>query len=293
MLVPLPVASPTGTMDTRDPPDEPEPPPAGFGHVQPGDEQRSSDTAGLRAALDEVESLTAAQRLQRLAENDIVLRLQLTSFDPATDDWRELAGALIEYGYPIFMAWTVTGSVRGMAARHGGSGVWGIAKLPEMLKLPSEQAHDLVMDLLEVAVNRFRTRTLLASRWSAIGGASLTTFFIGRCLMELPDVYEQWNRKQLRTFGLRPDGAEIDDNRPGSNPAGLALTGVTIDAVFDGGPHTDDEVRAMFELQQLGFTLTEIADMLTSAGHPHTEGKVRTRMSRARADATRRLASNE
>ncbi|HMR94841.1 MAG TPA: hypothetical protein PKE05_04845 [Microthrixaceae bacterium] len=273
-------------MDTPDLPAEARSSADGRRRVQPGE----FDSDFLRRELDKVESLSAAQKVQRLAENDIILTLQLQQFSTETDEWRELAAALLEYGYAVFLAWTVTGQVRGMAARHGRGGVWGIERLPERLRLPEDQAHDLVMDLLLVSVDRFRVRTLMAGRWSAIGGASLTTFFVGRCLMELPDVYEQWDRKQVRTFGLRGDGVHVDDGRFSTNPAEPAIDAATLDDIFDGGANTDEEVRAMFELQHCGYSLTEIAEMLSAAGHQATEASVRTRMSRARSDAARRRA---
>jgi hypothetical protein len=48
----------------------------------------------------------------------------------------------------------------------------------------------------------------------------------------------------------------------------------------------------MFELQQLDWTLAEIATALTDVGYPNTEATVRTKMSRARADARHRLADD-
>ena len=262
--------------------------------VQPADPhlEETVDHA-LLAELDKIENLTAAQKLERLAESDIVRHLALQGFNPTSDDWKELAGALIEYGYSVFMGWTVTGVVRNIAARaNGGQGVFGLGRIPEGLQLPPERAHDLVMDLLEVSIEKFRTHTLAKNRWSPTGGASLKTFFVGRCLMSLPDVFEHWDRRQIRPYGLHRDDLPDEDGRFGKNPAAHAVATATIDYIFDGGPHTSIEVRAMFELQQLEWSLEEIAEALSDAGYPNTVASVRTKMSRARRDARRRLTDD-
>lgn len=121
-------------------------------------------------------STAAAEKLERPAESDIILQFGLQGFDPDCADWKTLAAGLIVHGYSVLMAWPVTGSIRAMAARaNSGAGVRGIERLPEVLQLPEEQAHDLVMDLLEFAVDRFRSLSLAQHRWSPTGGASLRT----------------------------------------------------------------------------------------------------------------------
>lgn len=241
---------------------------------------RSSDEQWLVGHLAEFDELAEARRLERIAEEEIITLLQLQAFDRRTPEWRTVASALIEYGYSVFMAWTVTGVVRHMAARHaGGRGVNGLARLPERLQLTHDDAHALVADLIATSVEAFRTRTLMDPRrtWRADGGASLKTYFVGRCLMELPDAYERWERAE------RFSGLELldstDDGRHGQDVESAGVADVRIDELVD------IEVRVMFELQLAGYSLLEIADVLTEAGYAHTEGSVRTRMSLARKSA--------
>ena len=243
------------------------------------DGERTTDP-GLLSELQGFELLSPAQRLERAAEYEILILLQLQRFSVDTPEWQTLSSALIEYGYSVFKAWFVTGAVRQIAADHArGRGVLGLGKIPEGLRLDDDDAHALAVELITASVEAFRTKTLMdpARTWRPTGGASLKTYFIGRTLMELPDAYERWwraEKKPIRTMDLTDDGRHSDD------PADHAAAACRVDELLP-----DTQTRVMFELQQKGHSLDEIADMLTAAGYPQTEGSVRTRMSRARATA--------
>lgn len=246
------------------------------GPLQP----RGSTEEELHDELGAVEDAETADRLARLqADHEIVLELQLSGFDPDTDAWREFATVLAEYGYSVFKGWFITGAARQIAAGHaGGRGVRGLAKLPDALQLDPDDAHALAAELIEVAIEAFRSKTLLhrnpSKRWSPTGGASLKTFFIGRCLMELPDAYVKWDRRERRA--LLPTDEEHD-------AAARRAAAERLDEVF---ANADPLVRSMFELQDQKYTYDEIADMLSAGtGTNITANKVRTDMSRLRATA--------
>jgi hypothetical protein len=102
------------------------------------------------------------------------------------------------------MGWTISGVVRQMAANHGrGSGVIGLSKIPEGLRLDRDDAHALVVELITTSVEAFRTKTLMNPKrtWRPGGGASLKTYFVGRTLMELPDAYQRWRRSERAPLG--------------------------------------------------------------------------------------------
>jgi hypothetical protein len=112
--------------------------------------------------------------------------------------------------------------------------------------------------------------------------------------MSLPDVYQRWHRGEMQTHGLRLDDRHPDLTAGGRNPAAIVAARNTIDEVFngDGRVVTSDEVRAMLELQAWGWSYEEIAEALDDAGYPNTEATVRTKMTRARSDARRRLVDD-
>lgn len=245
--------------------------------LQPPADGSDAELAGELRKFDE---LPAAKRLERLADQQIVQTLQWRSFDRTCAEWRELASALVEYGYSVFKGWLVTGVVHQMAANHaGGRGVYGLNKIPESLRLTGDAAHELVAELMIAAVEDFRTKTLMPNKWRSTGGASLKTFFVGRCLMTLPDVYYRLERDRRRGMAaLRNAEGRLDDGRHSPNPADSALAVRTLEEVFAG----DARLEAMFRLQEAGYSLAEIADMLDT-----TEAAVRTKMSRARTAARR------
>lgn len=241
----------------------------------------------LLDGLEEFEDEESARRLQRLVEEEIVLDLQLAGFDTSSPEWQEFASALAEYGYSVFMGWLISGVVYEMAAKHGGGrGVFGLERLPAALRLRPDDAHAVAADLVIRSIAAFRERTLMnpnpEKRWRADGGASIKTFFVGRCLMELPDVYQRWARQEGRflTQGARyaaleqenPPGQHVDTESAGT--ASAELDRIRSD--------TDTETVAMFELQFMGYSYEEIAEMLSSVGDPVTTAHVRSRMSRAR-----------
>ncbi len=241
---------------------------------------RATTEEELHDELAAVEDARSADRLARIeADAEIVLDLQLVGFDPDTDEWKEFALVLAEYGYGVFMGWCISGVVREIAAGHAnGRGVRGLSKLPEGLQLDRDDAHAVAAELIEVSIEAFRSKTLLhdnpAKRWSPTGGASLKTFFIGRCLMELPDVFEKWERRERRALHVSEGGYDTEGRQRAIEQ---------LHDVFDG---VDPLVRPMFELQDQGYSYAEIADMLSAGtGQNITIDKVRTDMSRLRTTA--------
>ena len=271
--------------------EHPEPRRLGPGQrVQPDDYEPE-----LLDGLEKFEDEDTARRLQRLVDQEIVLELQLQGFDTSTPEWRVFAVALAEYAYSVFMGWLVSGVVYRMAAQQGGGrGVYGLEKIPEGLRLRRDDAHAVAADLVTQTITAFRAKTLMNpnpdKRWRPDGGASIKSFFIGRCLMELPDVYRRWARQEGR---YREQGANYaalnEDELPGQHTntesAGTAA------AMLDGLRNENDPTTmAMFELQAIGYSYEEIAEMLTSAGVPMNKTQVRSRMSRARVAARSNLS---
>ncbi len=237
-------------------------------------------------ALAKKEATAEARRLQRLADREIVLTLELQGFDTSTPEWRLFAEALIEYAYSVLVGWLVTGVIYQMAAaQRNGKGVHGLNKVPDDLRLHGDEPHALATEVVIVAIRKFRVKTLMnkdpSKRWRVDGGASIKTFFIGRCLMELPDAFEKWDRTERRTrLEVDPYDKLIGKNATDRvNLEAPALASAELDRVFDG---IDPLIRVMFELHQEGYTYEEIAEMLTGGGHSTTIGQVRTKMSRAR-----------
>ncbi|MGH9212846.1 MAG: RNA polymerase sigma factor [Acidimicrobiales bacterium] len=137
------------------------------------------------------------------------------------------------------------------------------------MKLDEDEAHALASDVLLVALEKFRTRSL--PRWRPSGGASLRSYFIGRCLMELADVYAAWHDRELRPLPI--DGTYVDDGRYDVRPDEQAEAKVLTDQLLD----RDPDLYRVLQLQDEGYTLEEIA---TRMGR--TRAAVRSQLYRGR-----------
>jgi DNA-directed RNA polymerase specialized sigma24 family protein len=191
-----------------------------------------------------------AKRVERMVELQIVEALRRAEFDRSSPAWRGFATALTEYGYAVLVAWGVTGALAVHAARHGGV---SRTRVPSTLRLDEDESRALATEVLIVALEKFRTRSL--ATWSPAGGASLKTFFIGRCLMELADVYHAWDRRERRPYDVEQ---LIDDGRHGPRPDEEAEARVLTDHLLG----EDPILRSAFELRGAGYGLGEIAKRL-------------------------------
>jgi DNA-directed RNA polymerase specialized sigma24 family protein len=253
---------------TTEPPPPPEPPTLELVQLQ---EER---------ALSRFERSDSAATIQKLAEQDIILLLQLQSFDPGSSEWLTLKAALIEYGYTVFTGWGISGLLRQRAVVHRGTR--NAHRIPENLYLTADEAAGLAGELMITVVESFRHKVLAAGKWDANQGASLKTFFVGWCLMHLPDCYLRWNRLERSTGWTE----SLDD--PSFTPGPMTLRDPTAQTARDAEARIelelaisfidDDLVVQMFRLQVEGLGLDAIGEVLGL-----TEPVVRTRMTRARA----------
>lgn len=209
------------------------------------------------------ERSSEARRLERLADQEMVVTLQLQDFATTSREWKVFASALAEYGYAVFVGWLITGAVYRMAASQmRGRGVMGLGKIPEDLRLSRDDAHALASEVVIRSIDAFRRKTLMnpdpGKRWRVNGGASIKTFFIGRCLMELPDVFEQWSRRERRVRAELWRNSQLsgDDARHSVDPETPAIAAADLDTTFRG---TDPVVRVMFELHDQGYDYAEIS----------------------------------
>jgi DNA-directed RNA polymerase specialized sigma24 family protein len=187
----------------------------------------------------------------RLTDREIVARLREVEFDSNSPLWRELAGALVEYGYTVLVGWGIAGQLGEMVMRHGGR---GRDRVPQSLRLDPDDIRELAAEVLIQAIEPFRSKSLLV--WEPDGRASLGTFFVGRCLLEFPDVYEKWLRQQPNV--THPEPVPFDDGRSSRRPDEEVEDRVILDQMLD----RDPVVRFILVMQTAGYTMDEIAERL-------------------------------
>lgn len=256
------------------------PHPTGAPGRQPPEDKSPAGASGSTAQqADDLEPTRGASRASHhqlgatldegQAEAEIVRRLLAAGvdgddFNDADPEWRQLATRLIKYGYPVLVAWGVTGE---LPKKVESVALYGGRRLPE--ELNKDDAHALAVEVLEVAIKKFRTSSLRT--WSPTGGATLHSYFIGCCLLVAGQAYEGWYRRERRPLPL--DLRFVDDGRDGRRPDEAAEASVLVDQLLAGDP----VLRRVLELQGQGYSLDEIAGNLGT-----TSKRLKSRTYRAR-----------
>ncbi|PPK60682.1 Homeodomain-like domain-containing protein [Actinokineospora auranticolor] len=203
------------------------------------------------------QALRAAESL-RQRESDLVLynELALEGFEGRA--WDRFAYELARYGYAVMMAWLKSGE---LFAQCKAKNCWP-GSPPERWDDPDDRA-GLAGDTVTTAIAAFKERALIAGGWTFDGGASLKTYFIGRCVFAFPNHYRKWATEQLNARLVRAAGPDTDSRGHDGyvvDPAERALTKLRITAGIAAIP--DERTRAAVILQEAGYTYPEIAELL-------------------------------
>jgi DNA-directed RNA polymerase specialized sigma24 family protein len=155
------------------------------------------------AVLNEAEGLSGQQRdkarraatslARRARDLDMVNALALAQFEGA--GYEMFAGELAAYGYPVLLAWLRRGTIWQHCAERGRPLNPTDAER-EILETQFDERLDLAMMTTALGLTLFREKVLLARRWSFDGGATLTTYFIGACLLSFPTEFRRWRKAE-------------------------------------------------------------------------------------------------
>lgn len=170
--------------------------------------------SGGEASVDAARQLVDLQRrVERLAADvELVCELGLHRFEGPR--WARFARVLAEYGFGVMRPWVATGRVFEEARRKKRPVVRDVR-----LRLEPDDVVELANETVGRAIRQFREKVLMRGKWEASRGASLTTYFIGQCVLQFPDVYRGWAREQC----LQPEGW-LPESAPASSSAALEAT---------------------------------------------------------------------
>jgi transposase len=174
--------------------------------------------------------------------------LQAADFDGTA--WQRCAEDLAGYGFQVMVVWIRTGQVfdRMQEKNHQ----LRLKPPSDGRVLTEEVAEELAIETVGYAIHAFRN-ILRREGWSAAGGASLQTFFIGQCLFQFPNVYRRW-LGETRPTPWRE--VEILEDLPSADdPAEQAIGQLEVEAL-------DERTRIILTKVQEGYTQREIAVML-------------------------------
>jgi DNA-directed RNA polymerase specialized sigma24 family protein len=208
--------------------------------------------------LVEFEETKEARHLKRIiADAELLLALQLAGFEGA--QWEAFADALAGYGFQVMRAWIRSGKV---FIRCREKKIRGSPSPPD--RLPNrEDAEDLAIETVGIAIRKYRDTVLVANRWSPRGGASLKTFFIGQCLIRFPNVYDRWERQQ-RHWSHQPlhdcdEASRWQDSDAYNDPERTVITALELDQALS---RLDQRTTEVLQLTALGFSQSEISRLL-------------------------------
>jgi DNA-directed RNA polymerase specialized sigma24 family protein len=120
--------------------------------------------------------------IDRLIEDaDLLLELQLCGFEGR--EWERFRNRLARYGFQVIRAWCVNGRIFRECRRKMGP------KSPRAPKraLSLDEAAEVAAETVARALNYFVDEVLRRHRWDPRKGASLSTFFVGACILSFPN----------------------------------------------------------------------------------------------------------
>jgi hypothetical protein len=219
----------------------------------------------------------AAAALQR-REGDVALRDELAAEGFEGSLWWLFTHELAQYGYAVVVAWLRTDEMFAQCKKRG------CYPGPPPLRWQQDDVHSLANDTVSQAILDFRERALIRGGWRPDGGASLKTYFVGRCVFAFPNFYrkwvgDQWHRRQL---GLSMTDSEdiVGLSSSGQDPAEIAVGRLHLWRAFD--DIADDRTKQAILLQEAGYRVEEIAELLGGAGRDVVRGILQRQRKRGR-----------
>jgi len=130
---------------------------------------------------------------------------------------------------------------------------------------------ELAVMVVAVALPAFREHALAGGGWRADGGASLTTYFLGACLMAFPNEFRKFRSQRRRWQAQDATGpnATMPPADAGGDPADLVAGTMR---VREDLARMDPRTRAMAALRMDGYRQEEIAEMLGETSVRAVEG---------------------
>ena len=169
--------------------------------------------------------------------------------------WDDFATSLARYGIGVLRAWILSGRIfaelSAKSIRYSTAGT-------DAVPMTSDDATELAVETVGMAIGRFRDQMLVSGRWSANGGSSLAAAFVTQCLFQFPNAHRRWMREQYPHPGL-PDQFAGDPD-PVSDPEFTVIDRERQrELVSSLG---DDLLKAAVQLISEGYSVREAAEHL-------------------------------
>ncbi|MEO3939419.1 sigma factor-like helix-turn-helix DNA-binding protein (plasmid) [Dermatophilaceae bacterium Soc4.6] len=195
-----------------------------------------------------------AERVDRLlADANLVADLQAAGYGGR--EWQLTAEELARYGVDVLCSWIRKGTIYDKCAQKKRP----VKRAPEGA-LTSDEIESIAGETVTRALGYFRDEVLRAGRWDPEKGASLTTFFVGQCILRFPDVYRPW-LTSVESHRGSIDLAEVQlSQRLTPVEDDVMLSMMTSNALRN--VRSDKARRAFVLCHYYGYTQVEAADQL-------------------------------
>ncbi|MGH3869660.1 MAG: hypothetical protein ACRDQ4_26875 [Pseudonocardiaceae bacterium] len=204
--------------------------------------------------VDDEQARLAAESPER-RQADLEIRDDLAQAGFCGPGWDRYAGELACYGYAVMMAWLKTGEIFSQCKTKGCS----LGSPPPEWTI--DDRAELANETVALAINSFKQQALIAGKWTHNGGATLKTYFINACVFAFPNLYRKWLTDRASSQHLTSfEYDAVDRSRPPQDPGEIAVTQLYIREGFNNIP--DDRTKSAVLLQEMGYTYTEIGEIL-------------------------------
>jgi DNA-directed RNA polymerase specialized sigma24 family protein len=187
---------------------------------------------------------------------DVALHARLRAGGFQGPDWELFAKELVGYGVDTIGGWVRSGRIYKECRNRGVRGLPG----ENRRRLSPQDIADLTELTVAEAICAYRA-VLCRGGWSPERGTSLTTFFIGQCLLQFPSAYRRWQKETRPAHWVYldcDDGSPVDIEDP--TDVIEAAIGRLDDASHLRG--LDDRTRRVVTLRMDGYTEREIGEQL-------------------------------
>lgn len=159
----------------------------------PGDLTEAEIASSLPAdRREEMEELADRVR-RRAADAEMLAQLKAEGF--AGPRWELFVNELARYGLAVIEVWLQTGYLFAKTREQHRPLNPSSHELEQLRKDPDERA-GLADVVVARALRSFRDKSLSGLGWSADGGAGITTYFIGGCIIAFNNAFRSWRTSE-------------------------------------------------------------------------------------------------
>ena len=233
--------------------------------VGPGLQPPTLNAADIAAGIGPEHAAEVAAALEaverRQADQQLVELLATHNFSGAAYD--AFANDLARYGVSVMRAWIASGYVFALLRRKGIGGEFSDRERTEIRRRTS-LVDDLSHMTVARALSKFRLDALVLRGWDADRGASLTTYFMGRCLFEFSAELKSHRLREAKWARDRPL-EDITDEREMYSDGDPARVVGNADDEMDRLRSMSRREASIVLLASMGYEQEEIVELLSES----------------------------